>query len=86
MRRYLGTLLLGAFLMTPAAMIADEHHDKRYYDPYRHDYHEWNEAEQRAYRHWMEEERHERYRDYNRASRREQREYWQWRHEHPDWH
>ncbi len=87
MRRFLGALMLGAFLSAPVAVLADDHHDKdnRYYDPYRHDYHEWNEHEQRAYRHWLEEERHQRYHDWNRANSRERREYWRWRHAHEDW-
>jgi len=62
MRRYLGTVILGTFLMAaPCAMLADEHHDKRYYDPYSKDDHEWNEKEARAYRHWVEQERHQNY-------------------------
>lgn len=59
---------------------------KRYYDRERKDYHEWNEAENAAYRHWLLEERRERqFRDLNRLKRAEQAEYWRWRHEHPDW-
>jgi hypothetical protein len=60
---------------------------KRYYDRERKDYHEWNEAENNAYRHWWMEERHEReMRDFNRLRAAQQAEYWRWRHEHPDWH
>ena len=65
----------------------DEHHEaekaRKYYDRERHDYHEWNKHEDRAYRHWLE-ERHARYRDFVRTDREQQREYWRWRHEHPD--
>ena len=67
----------------------DDKHRKvrRYYDREHKDYHEWNEAENAAYRHWLMEERHEHeYRDLNRLKRAEQSEYWRWRHEHPDWH
>jgi hypothetical protein len=86
MRRYLSALLLGAMLSAPLALTAkDRDHDRRYYDPYRRDYHEWNENENRAWRHWREQERHRNYIEWQRANRREQREYWRWRHEHPDW-
>ena len=34
---------------------------KRYYDRYKKDYHVWNEQEERAYRHWLTEERHREY-------------------------
>ncbi|HEY2018852.1 MAG TPA: hypothetical protein VGH38_35345 [Bryobacteraceae bacterium] len=86
MRRYLSALILGTVLMTPIAMRADDHHDKRYYDRDRRDYHAWNEAEARAYRHWLEEERHMKYHEWNRSNARERAEYWRWRHEHSDWH
>ena len=82
MRRYLCALLLGAMLSAPLALTAKE---KRYYDPYKRDYHEWNENENRAWRHWREEERHRKYIEWQRANRREQREYWRWRHEHAEW-
>jgi type III secretory pathway component EscR len=89
MRKFLSAVLLSGVLMSPVIMRADDHdHDKRvrYYDPYRRDYHEWNENEDRAYRHWLEAERHAQYRDWRHASKREQREYWRWRHEHENWH
>jgi hypothetical protein len=83
MRRYLTTLLLGAALCAPIAVHAKE---KRYYDPYKKDYHEWNDREDRAYRHWLQEERHREYHPLAKAGKEEQREYWRWRHEHLDWH
>jgi hypothetical protein len=85
MRRILGTILLSGFLLTPAAIIAGEHHDQRYYDNYEHRYRTWNDQERRAYRHWMEDVEHRRYHDWARASARERRAYWRWRHEHSDW-
>ena len=86
MRRFLGAVVLSGFLLAaPVAMRADDH-PKRYYDPYKRDYHEWNEAEEHAYRHWVEEERHLKYHDWEHANKKEQRDYWKWRHEHPDWH
>lgn len=93
MFRTLSTLLIGAVLCGPATFLAradDDHHEhdkvkiKRYYDADRHDYHEWNEHENRAYRRWMEERREREFRDYVRMKREQQREYWRWRHEHPD--
>jgi hypothetical protein len=87
MRKFVGAILLTGVLMTPAMMIAKDHDrdDHRYYDPYKKDYHEWNENEARAYRHWVEQERHQQYRDWHKASKRDQREYWRWRHDHQDW-
>lgn len=82
MNRLANTLIAGAFLLYPALVHAQEH---RYYDPYHHDYHVWNADEDRAWRHWVVEERHRKYHDWARANRREQREYWTWRHEHHDW-
>jgi hypothetical protein len=85
MRRILAAAFLGGMLFTPMTLRvrADEH---RYYDRDHRDYHEWNEAEQRAYRHWLTEERHRQYHDWDRASARERRDYWRWRHDHRDWH
>lgn len=95
MRRYMSAMLLGAVLCVPVALTAQEREHsvesrdrvevKRYYDPYKKDYHEWNENENRAWNHWVTEERHGRMHDYAKARNREQRDYWKWRHEHPDW-
>ena len=89
MRRYISVLLLGATLLLPIAVSAgDDHHDRdkdhRYYDRDAKDYHEWNEQEERAYRHYLE-ERHEHYRAWNKLKRDQQRDYWKWRHSHSDW-
>jgi hypothetical protein len=84
MKRFFGLLALAVTLGTPPVMFGAEH---RYYDRDHKDYHRWNEAERRAYRHWLLEERREReYRDYTRIGPDRQREYWRWRHEHGDWH
>jgi len=84
MRRFLAATFLSGMLLAPMAlqMRAEDH---RYYDRDHHDYHEWNEAEARAYRHWLVEERHHEYHDWARANARERRDYWRWRHEHMDW-
>ena len=82
MRRLVGILLLSGAMLAPVVSFAEEH---RYYDRDHKDWHVWNENENRAYRHWLMEERHEHWREYNRLSARQQREYWRWRHEHADW-
>ena len=95
--RYLGFVLLSTALAAPLAsakpVIALQEHEehdrdrdrehRRVYDPYRHDYHEWNDREDSAYRHWLD-ERHEAYVHYERLKHRQQREYWRWRHEHEE--
>jgi hypothetical protein len=69
-----------------AAQVSVQIRTRRYYDPYRRDYHVWNSNENRAYRHWAMEERHEaRVRAFNRRKRAQQAEYWRWRHAHADW-
>ena len=86
MRGFLSVLFLGAALLAPAGMRADDDHhgkDHRYYDRDAKDYHEWNEHENRAYRRYLE-ENHRRYHEWAKAKREEQREYWRWRHNHPD--
>lgn len=94
LQHYLGLFLLGASLVTPTAVKAasiapsqgEERHERRFYDREHHDWHNWDDREAAAYRHWLMEERHERqYREYVRLRRRQQAEYWRWRHEHPDW-
>lgn len=86
MRRFLSSLLLGVVMCTPVVVRASDDHPKRYYDRDKKDYHEWNEGEERAYRHWIEEERHQKYRPWAKSRREEQSQYWRWRHDHPDWH
>ena len=98
-QQYLASLFLGAALVAPVGAQAsfnpldDKHHDrddkkaKHYYDREHKDYHDWDDHESAAYRHWLMEERHEKeYRDYPRLRREQQAEYWTWRHEHLDWH
>ena len=93
--RYLGTLLLTAALGTPIAnakpLISGQEHEEherdrdaqRVYDSYHHDYHNWDDREDKVYRHWLE-ERHEAYREYSRLKHKEQRDYWNWRHQHEE--
>jgi hypothetical protein len=88
MFRYLSALALGAALLAPVSMKADDddHHRnrvKRYYDREGRDYHEWNDNESQAHRRYMQEQ-HREYRDYSRMKREQQADYWRWRHSHPD--
>jgi hypothetical protein len=85
MRKFIGSLMLCGVLTAPVVMSAKDHDDHRYYDRDHKDYHVWNNDEDRAYRHWVTEERHQPYREWKRANRRQQQEYWRWRHEHSDW-
>ena len=86
MHRFLlvGGLVLSAVLVAPLVLRADDHHrERRYYDREHHDYHVWNDHEDRAYRVYLG-ERHQEYREWHRVNRGHQREYYHWRHEHPD--
>ena len=79
----LSAFLVGASLIAPAVLKADDHHEKRYYDRGGRDYHSWNNQEDRAYRAYLEEQ-HRDYREFNRENRVRQTEYFRWRHDHPD--
>jgi hypothetical protein len=79
----LSAFFVGATLIAPVAMRADDHHDRRYYDRDRRDYHTWNGQEDRAYRVYLGEQ-HRDYREFRRTKTVRQREYFRWRHEHPD--
>jgi hypothetical protein len=85
MRRFLilTAFFVGATLIAPVATMADDHHDKRYYDRDGRDYHTWNNQEDRAYRVYVQEQ-HRNYREFNRTKAAQQREYFRWRHDHPD--
>jgi len=85
MRHFLILALLfsGATLITPGAMRAGDHPDKRYYDREGHDYHTWNNQEDRAYRVYLGEQ-HREYREFGRATVVQRGEYFRWRHQHPD--
>jgi hypothetical protein len=55
----------------------------RVYDSHHHDYHNWDDREDHAYRGYLV-ERHQDYRAYDKQNHREQANYWNWRHSHPD--
>jgi hypothetical protein len=77
-----GGFLLGAALLAPVALTADDH-DKRYYDRQGHDYHVYNDQEDRAYRVYLGEQ-HQEYREFRKAKPAQQQLYFKWRHDHPD--
>lgn len=88
--RMLAGLLVGAAMLVPMGLAADDHdgdrdrsHDRRYSDRDHHDYHAWDDHEDRAYRVYLGEQ-HREYRDFHRVNGARQREYFRWRHEHPD--
>ena len=96
MQRYqlLGGLMLGAALMAPVGLNAQEEskkttttttttETKRYYDPVEKDYHVWTGQEDRAYRMYLQENRRD-YVEYPKVKTTEQTEYWKWRHGHPN--
>ena len=81
----LTAFVLSAAFIVPVAVRADDrnHQEKRYYDRSGHDYHTWNNNEDRAYRQYLEEQ-HRDYREFHRMRRGEQQQYFGWRHTHPD--
>src|SRR5579859_5163915 len=72
MHRFLlvGGLVLSATLVGPLVLRADDdhHRERRYYDREHHDYHVWNDHEDRAYRVYLG-ERHQEYREWHRVNR-----------------
>ena len=78
-----GLLLTG--LLTPLAPQTTQAQsvDVRIYDSHHHDYHNWDDREDRAYRRYLAEKHYE-YREYQRQNHRRQEAYWGWRHSHPD--
>ena len=77
MHRFATSLLLAGVLAGSAACFAGV----RVYDAPRHDYNRWDDREERTYRAYLLERRHE-YVAFNRLDSREQEEYWEWRHAH----
>ena len=81
----LSGLLLGAALIAPVAVRADDNRnrEKQYYDRDGKDYHTWNSQEDRAYHAYVGEQ-HQQYREFKKVKPVHQQEYFKWRHEHPD--
>jgi hypothetical protein len=93
MSKLTAALILSAGLTLPLCAVAQDRDDherheqrertERYYDQQRKDYHEWNEAEARAWRRYWETE-HRPYVDWKAAKEEQRAAYWRWRHDHPD--
>ena len=85
--RLVTALFLTAALATNgsivAAAIPQASVQVRVYDSHHHDYHYWDDREDRAYRRYLA-KRHEEYHEYNTWHHKEQHNYWNWRHSHPD--
>lgn len=89
--RYLSFVFLAAALTASAApkaataqeVVVTQGGHTRYYDRNHHDYHEWNDREDRSYRIYLG-EHHRDYREFRLTTRRQQDNYWTWRHNHPD--
>ena len=86
--RYVSGLFLTAALVASGSIVAAAMPQEagvqvRVYDSGHHDYHNWDEREDRAYRGYLE-RRHEEYHAYSTWHHKEQQNYWNWRHSHPD--
>ena len=93
--KFVASLFLSAALMAPLGALAiprpqDDHErheqeerERRVYDPYHKDYHNWDQREDQAYRHWLE-EKHESYVEFERLDHKRQDAYWKWRHKHEE--
>jgi hypothetical protein len=77
--RFVPGLVLAAALSAPFFTAGCAVH-ARVYDPYYHDYHDWN-GETVYYSQW-ETETHRNHVDFNKRPRDEQKQYWDWRHSH----
>lgn len=81
--------LLLSFGLVAGASAQDDHHERdehhRYYDSYRHDYHNWTPEEDGYYHRWYGDTyRGREYREFDRLNHRDQRRYWEWRHQHEE--
>jgi hypothetical protein len=87
--RYIASLFLTAALAASGSIVAAATPQEasvhiRVYDSKHHDYHSWNDREERAYRGYLT-ETHEVYRAYEKQHHKLQNNYWNWRHSHPDY-
>jgi hypothetical protein len=86
--RYLSALFVTAALAASGSVVGaatpqDGNVQVRVYDSRHHDYHNWDDREDHAYRGYLT-ERHENYRSYDKQNSKHQKDYWNWRHGHPD--
>lgn len=77
LRKWVPSALLACMLASSCA------HEYRVYDPYRRDYHGWDDHERDYYDRWARDTHHEGH-DYKKLNRDEQRQYWEWRHQQGD--
>jgi len=75
--RKIAPLVLAAVFVSPLAVTGCAAH-VRVYDPYYHDYHNWDH-ETVYYNQW-EVQTHRTHEDFNKRTPAEQKEYWDWRH------
>ncbi len=86
--RYISALFLTAALAASGSIVAAATPQEvgvqvRVYDSNHHDYHNWDDREDHAYRGYLV-ERHQDYRAYDKQKHKQQNAYWNWRHSHPD--
>jgi hypothetical protein len=90
-RKFWNSLILTAALAAPATINAapdprpnpPQELQVRVYDHNHHDYHNWDNNEDRSYRLYPN-ERHREYRPYVEIKVKDQNSYWTWRHQYPD--
>jgi hypothetical protein len=88
MNRYITTVILAAAVAAPALVMATPRPQEgsvqiRVYDRNHHDYHNWNDREDHAYRGYLEGQ-HRGYVTYEHQNHKVQNSYWTYRHNHPD--
>lgn len=71
MKKFIGSFVLGACLLTPVAAFAQDHPA-----------HTWSDSEN-TYWHQYLKEHHKKDHEWNKASKKEQAAYWKWRDQHP---
>lgn len=86
--RYASALFLTAALVASGSIVATATPQEagvqvRVYDSAHHDYHNWDDREDHAYRGYLT-EHHQNYRAYDKQNHKQQSNYWTWRHQHPD--
>jgi hypothetical protein len=89
MPRFWNTVLLGAALMAPIAIVPtalradDSKAGRTYHDKQHNDDHQWNNHEDQAYNAWTK-ETHRKTIEFSKLKNNDQQAYWGWRHEHSD--
>lgn len=93
--QWIASLFVSVALLAPIGAMAlpraqDDHErheqeerERRVYDPYHKDYHNWDQREDELYRHWLE-EKHRTYVEFEKIDHKRQEEYWKWRHQHEE--